>query len=266
MSSFDQMFEGIRQALISVSQSAINDAERNIDNKLAIKVLKALFLVKYIDGFSATAKNLTVLVYDKFGLDLPQLTKDVQEALNLLEAQTYIQRNGNVYEYLSNDEKKIEEEIKNVEVHGSEISKKLYEIISTEVIKTSKIRYDKNNQDFAFGFKLDDQPQGMQKDLTINFISPSYDFNEDEIRMHSAGKDELRVVMARNDDRLRSDLMAVLQTEKYTKLKRSGNISPAEDRILTSKAAFNNERNKELIERVRKINRRSSRSCKTLQK
>ena len=29
---------------------------------------RALFLVKYVDTFKATPRNLTVLVYDRFGL------------------------------------------------------------------------------------------------------------------------------------------------------------------------------------------------------
>jgi hypothetical protein len=39
---------------------------------LAIRLLKALFLVKYVESFQATPRNLTVLVYDRFGLDLPR--------------------------------------------------------------------------------------------------------------------------------------------------------------------------------------------------
>ena len=47
--------------------------------------------------------------------------KDVEEALNLLEQQTYIQRNGNVYEYLTNEEQDIEQEIKNTEVESADV-------------------------------------------------------------------------------------------------------------------------------------------------
>ena len=57
----------------------------------------------YVDSFKATPRNLTVLVYDRFGLDLKGLGKQVQEALNLLEAQSYVQRNGNIYDYLTNE-------------------------------------------------------------------------------------------------------------------------------------------------------------------
>ena len=170
LATFDHMFAGIRASLKSAAQRSIDVAERNLDNPLAIRLLKALFLVKYVDSFQATARNLTVLVYDRFGLDLPALSKQVKDALTLLETQTHIQRNGTVYEYLTNEEQVIEEEIKNVDIDVSDVSSRLFKIPSGDVIKTNKIRYAKNGQDFPFGFKLDDQVHGPQRELSIHFI------------------------------------------------------------------------------------------------
>jgi hypothetical protein len=249
LATFDHMFAGIRASLKSAAQRSIDVAERNLDNQLAIRLLKALFLVKYVESFQATPRNLTVLVYDRFGLDLPALAEDVKESLTLLERQTYVQRNGNVYEYLTNEEQKIEEEIKNVDIDASEVSSQLFRILSGDVIKTSKIRYAKNGQDFAFGFKLDDQVHGQQKELSIHFITPEYPFSPEETRMHSAGKDELRVIFE-PDDRVLSDLRLLLKTDKYTKRKQTTSLSVIEEQILRSKAALNREREKELVQRI----------------
>ena len=244
------MFAGIRASLKSAAQRSIDVAERNLDNQLAVRLLKALFLVKYVESFQATPRNLTVLVYDRFGLDLPALSEQVKEALTLLETQTYIQRNGNAYEYLTNEEQVIEEEIKNVDIDASEVSGRLFKILSGDVIKTSKIRYAKNGQDFPFGFKLDDQAHGQQRELSIHFISPEYPYTPDEIRMHSAGKDELRVILD-PDGRVLSDLRLLIKTEKYIRRKQGTSISAIEDQILRAKGAQNIDREKELIERVR---------------
>ena len=191
-----------------------------------------------------------MLVYDRFGLDLPALSEEVKEALTLLESQTYVQRNGNAYEYLTNEEQVIEEEIKNVDIDASEVSGRLFKILSGDVIKTSKIRYAKNGQDFPFGFKLDDQAHGPQRELSIHFISPEYPYTPDEIRMHSAGKDELRVILD-PDGRVLSDLRLLIKTEKYIRRKQGTSISAIVDQILRSKGAQNTDREKELIERVR---------------
>lgn len=250
LATFDHMFAGIRASLKSAAQRSIDVAERNLDNQLAIRLLKALFLVKYVDSFQATPRNLTVLLYDRFGLDLPALAEDVKEALSELERQTYIQRNGNVYEYLTNEEQVIEEEIKNVDIDASEVSAQLFKILSGDVIKTNKIRYAKNGQDFPFGFKLDDQVHGPQKELSVHFITPEYPYEPEQIRMHSAGKEELRVILD-PDDRLLSDLRLLLKTDKYTKRKRTTSLSAIEEQILQSKATLNREREKELVQRIR---------------
>lgn len=251
LATFDHMFAGIRASLKSAAQRSIDVAERNLDNELAVRLLKALFLVKYVEGFHATPRNLTVLVYDRFGLDLPALAKQVQEALTLLETQTYVQRNGNLYEYLTNEEQVIEEEIKNVDIDASDVSGRLFRIISGDVVRTSKLRYAKNGQDFAFGYKLDDQVYGQQRELTMHFITPEYPFGPEETRMHSAGKDELRVILE-PDERALSDLRLLIKTEKYTKRKQTTSLSAIEDQILRSKATQNVEREKELIERIRR--------------
>jgi hypothetical protein len=251
LATFDHMFAGIRASLKSAAQRSIDVAERNLDNPLAIRLLKALFLVKYVESFHATPRNLTVLVYDLFGLDLPALSGEVKEALTLLETQTYVQRNGNVYEYLTNEEQVIEEEIKNVDIDASEVSSRLFKILSGDVIKTNKLRYAKNSQDFPLGFKLDDQVHGPQRELSVHFITTEYPYTPDETRMHSAGKDELRVILP-PDERVLSDLRLLIKTEKYTKRKQTTSLSAIEDQILRSKAAQNVEREKELIERIRR--------------
>ncbi|MEF3322201.1 BREX system P-loop protein BrxC [Gulosibacter sp. GYB002] len=256
LATFDAMFAGIRASLKSAAQRSIDRAERDLPDssspvtKLAVRLLKALFLVKYVESFQATPRNLTVLVYNRFGLDLPALSSQVQDALTLLETQTYVQRSGNVYEYLTNEEQVIEEEIKNVEIDSSELSARLNKILSGDVVKTSKLRYTKNGQDFPFGYKLDDQAFGQQRELSLHFITPEYPYGPEEIRMHSAGKDELRIILA-PDDRVLSDLRLLIKTEKYTKRKQTSSLSPVEEQILRAKATQNAQREKELIERVR---------------
>ena len=99
-------------------------------------MLKALFLVKYVKEFKPTARNLCVLMLDRFDADLPALRKRVEEALNLLEQQTYIQRNGELYEYLTDEEKDIEQEIKNTEVETDATSPTSWsKLIFDQVIK-----------------------------------------------------------------------------------------------------------------------------------
>lgn len=256
LATFDQMFAGISAALKSAAQNAILQAEKHLPDPdsvvtiLANRLLKALFLVKYVDTFKATPRNLTVLVYDRFGLDLTGLGKQVQEALNLLEAQSYVQRNGNVYEYLTNEEQEIEKEIKAVDVDSSAVSSKLFRYLSSDILKTNKLKYAKNGQDFSFGYKLDDIVQGNQRELTIHFITPETSYSDSEIAAQSMGRDELRVFLGR-DKRLLADIRLLLKTEKYTRQRTNSGATPSMQAILQSKQVLNAEREKELIERLR---------------
>ena len=60
--SFDLMYEGIRNELRGEIQSSVILAEKNLDNRFAVKVLKALFLVKYFGNFKTTKRNVSVLL------------------------------------------------------------------------------------------------------------------------------------------------------------------------------------------------------------
>jgi hypothetical protein len=250
LATFDRMFEGIRGALKSAIQSAINNAERHLGDPYAVRVLKALFLVKYVKEFKATPRNLSVLMLERFGDDLPAQRKRLEAALNLLEQQTYIQRNGDVYEYLTDEEKDIEEEIKNTEVETADILKELETLLFDGVIRQRKIRHS-NGQDYAYTRKMDDRALSREHELAIHIITPLSD-NFDNItlqRMQSMGRDELRVVLLA-DVRFMQDLTMYKRTEKYIR-QNSNTTQEAVKRILDAKGFQNTERLNDLQVRAR---------------
>jgi hypothetical protein len=75
---------------------------------------------------------------------------------------------------------------------------------------------------------------GQQKELSLHFITFDYQFSPVEPRRHSAGKDELRVIVA-PDERILADLRLLLKTEKYVKRKQTTSLSAIEDQSLRSK-------------------------------
>jgi len=254
LATFDLMFEGIRTALKSNIQRAIIQAENHLEGPFAIRLLKTLFLVKYIKEFKPTLRNLCVLMLDGFNQDLPALRKRVEEALNLLEQQTYVQRNGEFYEYLTDEEKDVEQEIKNTEVESNDVSVELEKIVFDHVIKHRKIRYDENGQDYPFSKKLDDRLHGREYELTIHVISPFHENIESEsvLRMQSMGRDELLVLMPA-DERLVRDILMYKRTEKYIRQNISITQQEAIKRILTDKSFQNRERYAELQQRVQSL-------------
>ena len=148
--SFDSMFDGIRNELVGQIQNSINLADKNIDNEFAKKVLKALFLVKYYGNFKTTKRNISILMIDNIGVDLKKHEQNIDEALNLLENQSYVQRNGDVFEFLTDDGKDVELEIKNTNVDDQAVTTLLKEILFDEIIQSNKIKYLENKQDYEF--------------------------------------------------------------------------------------------------------------------
>lgn len=255
LATFDLMFEGIRTALKSNIQRAIIQAENHLDGPFAIRLLKTLFLVKYVKEFKPTVRNLCVLMLEGFKQDLPALRKQIEEALGFLEQQTYVQRNGELYEYLTDEEKDVEQEIKNTEVESSDIAVELEKIVFDHVVKHRKIRYDENDQDYPFSRKLDDRLHGREYELAIHAISPFHEYAENEqmLRTNSTYKaDELFVVMPA-DERLVRDILMYKRTEKYIRQNISITQQEAVKRILTDKGFQNRERYAELQQRVQTL-------------
>ena len=254
LATFDLMFEGIRAALKSNIYKSIRTAQQNLDSQLAVRILKTLFLVKYINEFKSTLRNLCVLMLDEFNQDLPQLSKNVEEALDLLEQQNYIQRDSEQYVYLTDEEQDIEQEIKNTEVENRDLADDLEKIIFDYVIKSRKIRNAENNYDYEYSRKLDGRLQGREHELTINVITPFHENadNEAALAMQSMGFDELLVIMPA-DSRLVSDLLMYKRTEKY--IRQNVTIAKQEGikRILEYKASNNRTREAQLKESIKAL-------------
>lgn len=254
LATFDLMFEGIRTALKAQIQRSVQVAEQHLNDPFAVRVLKALFLVKYVREFKATVRNLCVLMLEDFGQDMPDLTRRIEDALNLLEQQSYIQRNGEQYEYLTEDEKDVEKEIKNTEVETSEVAEELAKIVFDGIIKNRKIRYDENGQDYPFTRKLDDRLHGREYELAIHVVSPFHEHSGDEttLRMQSMGRDELVVIMP-PDDRMVRDLLMYKRTGLYIKQNISITQKDSVKRILAEKGSRNGERYTEVQKQVQKL-------------
>jgi len=255
LATFDLMFEGIRTALKTQIQRAVIQAEKQLDNTFAIRVLKALFLVKYVNEFNATVRNLCVLMLDAFDQDLPKLRRRVEEALALLEHKhSYIQRTGETYEYLTNEEKDVEEAIKGTDVEASDVADELEKLIFDHTLGLRKIRYDETGQDYAFTRKLDERLHGREMELCVHLISPFHEHtgNKTLLQMQNTGKDELMVVLP-PDDRLVRDLLMYKRTEKYIRQTISVTQRDSVKRILTDRGFQNQQRHGDLKKRVKDL-------------
>ena len=245
--SYDMMYEGVRNELRGEIQSSIILAENNLDNPFAIKVLKALFLVKYFGNFKTTKRNISVLMINDIEVDLKKHEKKIDEALNTLENQSYVQRNGDVYEFLTDDEKDIEREIKNTEIDDTAITNLLKETLFDEIIRDNRIKYLDNKQDYDFTSKIDGTLLGREKELEIEIITENYhDFeNHTFLQSQTMGSPGMKFVLPSNSVFMK-DLKMHLRTDKYVKRNQSTSNRPEVKRILMDKAQQNAIRKRNL--------------------
>lgn len=247
IATFDLMFDGIRRSINGQIQSAIINAENNLQDEFAIKLLKVLFMLKYVKDFRGTVANVSILMMNSFDADISDLRKQVQEALSKLETQTYIQRNGEMYEYLTNEEKDVETQIKNTPVDDMSMLDKLDEILFTsgQIVKSLKIRYDDNKQDFQFTHRVDKKQYNKEYEIAIQVITPYseyYDFDDDkQIIAHALGKPELTILLPA-DKRFWDDLKIAIQTEKCYAQNYNSLLKESAKKILSEKKDLNKDR------------------------
>lgn len=253
LASFDLMFEGIRQSVKSTAVQAIRRAEQHLDDEDAIRVLKVLFLVKYYSRqFIANARNISVLLQRSFSENAEARLKRIQEALNRLDSESYVQRNGDVYEYLTDEEQDIEKEIKNTWIDSTDVADYLNRVLFEGIIGGTKIRYVGNAQDYTLGKRLDCHNVGIERELAMHIITPWYERNTGgDIYTASWDKGELLVVMPQ-DDRFMSDVTMFLKTAKYVKQ----NISTASEsvrKILDAKQAHAHDREADIEAKAKNL-------------
>lgn len=257
LAAFDSMFEGIRTALKSAVQQSIQIAESKIQDidPFAVRVLKALFLVKYVKEFRPTVSNISVLLLSEFDTDQVKQRRKIEEALSILERNTLIRRNGEVYEFLTNEEKDVEDEIKALNVDSSELSKGLESLIFETILCHPKIMHLKTNNEYKFGRRLDDHMlTGREHDLSINVISSIGDdtYSPDAVRMQNMNREELAVVLQPDVHFIR-DLTLYKQTEKFIRQAPTGPHQPGRDRIVSEKVEQNSRQLKDIVQRLSEL-------------
>ena len=251
---FDLMFEGLKQAIKGEALKSINQAERSLSDPFQIRILKALFLIKFDRSFKATKRNIAILLIEAFEANLKDHERRVQEALNKLEQESFIQRLGNIYEFLTDTEKDIENEIKDTDIERTAIGDLLKEILYQEILKDSKVRYEGNGNDYPFTRKIDDQMFGRESELGINILTQLTEGHGDAaILVNMFRKSDEMLVILPEDKTLVDDLRLFIKTAKYIQLKSSAHMREEERRILTSKADQNNNRRSGLLAKLEEM-------------
>lgn len=240
-------------AKLSIDQAPTNPLLEPYD----VKLLKAMFLIRYIpDILKPNVDNLATLCVDQIDADKLALKRKIQESLTRLEHQRLVSRNGDLWYFLTNEERDVAREIGHVEVSAAEKARFLGELIFDEILdQQSKVRHRDTKGDYEINRLLDGAPwKNASHELTMEVLSPLGDeyerFNDAQCILRSSEGNGRALIRLAEGERFDIELSHYLQIEKYIDSPKASNASASLKNILMNRKDENRERKTRLREQL----------------
>ncbi len=226
-------------------------AQKSSISEFTVNILKTLFLIRYVDVIKSTLDNLVTLCVCEVDQDKRALRQSIEQSLNVLEQNLLISRQGDEYIFLTNEEKEIENEIKNTDIELSDETTELGNLIFDEILRrNNSYRYPENRQDFAITRFCNSIPRdgSQDSDLVVKVISaidPNYaDYDKTQCANYSAEGNGCILIKLADKPRLFAELRTLIKTRKF--LRMTGGNRPEQERLMRDKASENNTRQKRI--------------------
>lgn len=218
-----------------------------LDTCFEVDVLKTLFMIKYVKEIVANVDNITSLMVSNVDDDRIALKEKVEQALKRLIRQTLVQKTGDIYVFLTNEEQEINREIDSQNVEISEVIGKVSEFIFADLYDEKKYRYPAFNGRYTFGFNqfVDDRPYKANQnyDITLKILTPNYSIGMDDSTLrYMSGQSNCVLVALSEDKSYIDEIRTALKIEKYLRLNTSNTLSKHEQ-IKEAKKVEMRERN-----------------------
>ncbi|MHC3377955.1 BREX system P-loop protein BrxC [Ligilactobacillus equi] len=225
-----------RATILRAEQDDFLDDE---DRDFTIDVLKTLFMVKYVDSFKSTIDNITTLMIETISGTREEVKQRVKHAVKKLEAQNYILKNADdAYEFLTDVEQDINNEIQGETVEDSEIVAEISrEIIGNSFIE-SKYTYAQFGGKYVFDINryVDDTAVGSNRGkIDIKLYTVLSDTYNDEYTLETTSSygDKINIKLPEKDNYV-DDIRQYLKIDKYLRKHNQGETS-AKDEVIRSK-------------------------------
>lgn len=235
---YDTLHSFLDTSVRSVMERAEKAAEEG--NGLTVEdvdLLKLLYLVRYIDDIKSNIENLTILMADSINVDMIELRQQVIKSLDRLQRHNYIGRNGEIYQFLTDEEQDIAREINNQSIDAANVISKVCTIIFDDIYTTKKYRYTKNgyNYDFDFIKSVDNQNHGNSNgEMKLKFVTEAND-DSSELRLITESKDYEAICKLSEEYLIFSDIENALKIEKYIRQKNVSQLAESTQTIINLK-------------------------------
>jgi hypothetical protein len=234
---------GHRGVIARALDNALLNPDKN-EECFEVNLLKTLFMVKYVPGITANVDNLTSMMVSQIDNDRLVLMEKVEKTLKKLCEQMLVQRNGEIFIFLTDEEQEVNREIENQDVQMSEVISKVSEMIFDQIYPEKKYKLPIMNNKYSFGFNqfVDDKPykNNQNYDFGINILTPNWDGVRNKQVLTVMAKNNI-IVLLPEDSSFLDEILYGLKIEKYLRLNSSAATLTKYDEI---KAAKKNESNR----------------------
>lgn len=208
----------------SVISNALKNEKINPDHEedcFTVDVLKVLFMIKNLDTLEPNLENITTLMIDNVSCDRIKMKEDVEKSLKILCGQMLVQKNGDRYTFLSDEEQTINRTIGDIEVEAGDVYKEMNSILFDTIYKEKKYHpaYLAGRYFFPLGQYIDDEAYGRTgqgEDMSIHIITGSYHGRDNDtiMAMKSAEAHQLLIVLP-EDMEYFTEIRTALQITKF---------------------------------------------------
>jgi hypothetical protein len=236
-------YDSMEEFLEPSVREVVEGAKRNPDLKpYDSNVLKALFALKWTaDVMPATLDNLTVLMATSIDEDKKALRQRISESLDRLVRQSLVQKDADVFIFLTDDEQDIDREIKRTRYETSQAARLFYDTTFGAIFEAKKVRF-KNVYNFDFYQVIDGLDFGSTKaEIGIEIRTPfRFDYSQESVQnliFDSAHNPDRVYMVLPNDPELVEQADMYLKLDVFLKQKPRINLPSNILRILESREA-----------------------------
>ena len=217
-----------RGVIIKAYENDYINPEHKTGDVFAINVLKTLFLIKYVQDITANVDNITTLMMSDIDDDRITLKEKVEDALRVLIGQHLIQKNGDVYVFLTDEEQEINMWIEREDVDNADVINKISELIFDDIFTDKKYRYPKFNGRYTFGFNqsVDDRPYKTSpaNDIGVRVLTPASEITDEITKRMMSGQGKEILVVLPNDRSFMDEIQMYLKIERFLRHNTSSSV------------------------------------------
>ena len=159
-------------------------------------------MIKHVNNFKSNVENVATLMISSMTEDILELRKKVDASFRVLANEGVVQKNGDEYTFLTNEEQDAENVIRTINIDPKDTVNYVASVAFEEAIALTNNKYKYNNRyQFGFNQQIDDRVirSNPANHLTLHLLT-AYCGKDDDLSLGLLSADEKSVVVRMSDD------------------------------------------------------------------